>query len=68
MLEILRNWIVGQGLDFSAADILARGFIFALICIFAMKLVMYGVFYPLLALGLWRGWGMFARRGTAQAP
>lgn len=33
MLEILRNWIIEQGLDLSAADILARGLIFVLIVI-----------------------------------
>ena len=36
MLEILRNWIVGQGLDSSAADVLARGFIFALIIVLSL--------------------------------
>jgi len=33
MLEILRNWILNQGLDFSAANILARGLIFVLIIV-----------------------------------
>jgi hypothetical protein len=30
------------------------------------SLLIYGVFYPLLALSLWRGWGMFAR-GSARS-
>ena len=33
MLEILTNWIINQGLDLSAANILARGLIFVLIIV-----------------------------------
>jgi len=36
MLEILRNWILNQGLDFSAANILARGLIFVLIIVLSL--------------------------------
>ena len=36
MLEILKNWIVNQGLDISAADILARGLIIVLIIILSL--------------------------------
>lgn len=36
MLDLLRNWIVNQGLDISAADILARGTIFVLIIILSI--------------------------------
>ncbi|MCL4159900.1 UNVERIFIED_CONTAM: hypothetical protein GTU68_053174 [Idotea baltica] len=36
MLDLLRNWIVNQGLDLSAADILARGTIFVLIIILSI--------------------------------
>lgn len=36
MLDILRNWIVNQGLDLSAADLLARGAIFTLIIILSL--------------------------------
>lgn len=36
MLDILRNWIVNQGLDLSAADLLARGVIFTLIIILSL--------------------------------
>ncbi len=33
MLEIIRNWVVNQGLDLFAANILARGFVFGLIIV-----------------------------------
>ncbi len=39
MLEILRNWIINQGLDLSAANILARGLIFVLIIV--LSLIVY---------------------------
>ena len=36
MLEILRNWIIDQGLDLFAANILARGLIFVLIIVLSL--------------------------------
>jgi len=36
MLDLLRDWIVNQGLDLSAADLLARGAIFTLIIILSL--------------------------------
>ena len=36
MLEILRNWIINQGLDLSTANILARGLIFVLIIVLSL--------------------------------
>ena len=36
MLEILRNWMVDQGLDLSAANILARSLILALIIVLSL--------------------------------
>ena len=36
MLEILRNWIINQGLDLHGADILARGSIFVLIIVLSL--------------------------------
>jgi miniconductance mechanosensitive channel len=39
MLEIIRNWILNQGLDLSIADLLARGLILALI--FILSFVAY---------------------------
>ncbi|MBX2871631.1 MAG: mechanosensitive ion channel family protein [Saprospiraceae bacterium] len=36
MLDILRNWILNQGLDLAAADYIARGLIFVLIIIVSL--------------------------------
>ena len=36
MLEIFKYWIIDQGLDLSAADTLARGFIFALVIVLSL--------------------------------
>ena len=36
MLEILRNWMLNQGLDLSTADILARGLIFVMIIVLSL--------------------------------
>ncbi len=36
MLEILRNWMITQGLDLSVTNILARGLIFALIIVLSL--------------------------------
>jgi len=39
MLEVLKNWVISQGLDLSTADILARGLIFILILV--LSLIVY---------------------------
>jgi hypothetical protein len=39
MLKILKNWIIDQGLDLFAADILARGLILVLILV--LSLIVY---------------------------
>ena len=36
MLEIIRDWIIGQGLDLSAANLLARALVFVLIIIISI--------------------------------
>lgn len=50
MLEILRSWIVNQGLDLSAADMLARAFIFVLILV--VSFIVYFVAKHLILKGL----------------
>jgi hypothetical protein len=36
MLEIIKNWILDQGLDLSTADILARVLVFGLIILLSL--------------------------------